>query len=298
MHTVTEVIESCKKVYGFDPSYYYCSMTGKPLGYSFQLELQEVIESIPGDLEAVTDDLALRILASMRPSIKWNKLRTESLDDMRRSHPLETMAYLLNRLFENRESKRYDIIALHQDRIVLFDKLSKLDSEDIASPRFQKLMVMLLELEAKLGLLAEAAPFVAARLIEASDLLQSLEDALTPWHAARIKAWDKAQAEARFNAQNPGAKIAYYRAWMDQEPATPQQAKKQEKVKQQNVIGSLIDALLDPAAFAAKVETHKPEVFSAIREAAAAAQTHTVVKKSLPIAKAPARFGGFKKQEG
>jgi hypothetical protein len=280
-HTTRAIIEAVKQGYGFDPAYYYCSMTGKPIGYTFGSELDDVVESIPGTVEEVADDVAMRVLASVRPSIKWNK---------RKSHPQETMAYLLGRLFTTSkwESRNWTQTKFNHDQILIFARLSDVEADSVS---FKHCMLMLLEIEAKLQLVTEEPPFSARRLIDASDIIQALEDALTPYHAERMKAWLKAEREAIFTARNPGASRAYFKAWMDQAPISTEQSeaqvKKQVKKNESNIMAGLLDALMGDAPA-------KP-VSPVMEKIHAKANAPSLNNKPLPKTTMPKVWGGLKK---
>jgi hypothetical protein len=51
------------------------------------------------DADDAAQDLWFRVIGSMRPSLKWNKFRSGTLADLRISDPVETLAYLINRMF-------------------------------------------------------------------------------------------------------------------------------------------------------------------------------------------------------
>lgn len=257
MLTIHEISEKFVSTYGFDPNYVYCSRTGKPIAFMFAEEIDSIVSTLGDDPEAAIDDLALRIIASSRPSIKWNKLRETDLNDMRKSHPVETMAYLLNRLFD---SKVENWFSAQRGRIWLFSKLHEFHI--MASPipnqsYWDMCLMMLLELEAKLGLTTETASFDVDDLdVETPELMATLHSLLRPFHKRRVDFHRQAEADAKFFAANPGAKRAYFASWMESSP--PSEATIAKAVKQQdsNLFKAILDELLGSGE--TKPASHRP----------------------------------------
>jgi hypothetical protein len=108
-----QAINQFHKDYGFDPFRIYCQVTGKPFATILEEEMDSVLSLVcesNDDADAAAQDLWLRVVASMRPSLKWNKFRSNTLAELRVSDPIETLAYLVNRMFgpHNRRQRRYD----------------------------------------------------------------------------------------------------------------------------------------------------------------------------------------------
>lgn len=231
-------------VWGFWPNRFYCEVTGKPIGEMLDEEYDSIILSLGNDFESAIDDFALRALASMRPSLKWNVTRDTTLSEMVKSDPLETMAYLLNRLFTERKEKE-QWMRTRTNRIILWEKLAfanctmTLEGEG-RNEAFDSLMIMLLEIEAKLNLLSESVPFNISDIFNAdpATLFETLVAKLTKWHTIRIKDHARAEADARFFASNPGAKRAYFESWFAKEP-TKAEAKRQAKDKKEGELDQL-----------------------------------------------------------
>src|SRR4051812_22122998 len=148
------VLEAFASAYGFDPHGIYCQVTGKRIGLTDEGELRALVGSIPGDPDSVIDDLAVRIFASMRPSLRWNKMRIDSLETMRKQVPTETLAYLLNRLFAPLDQIKLPIdvkLGDYHNRIRIFNLLTEWGEHD----SLNLVTHMLLEIDAKMNLSRE-----------------------------------------------------------------------------------------------------------------------------------------------
>jgi hypothetical protein len=156
---IGKVVHTFIDAYGFDPTHIYCQVTGKPIAQTHSEEFEALVDSLGVvDAEQAADDLAVRLLASMRPSMRWNVFRDDSLVIMRQKHPVETLAYLLNRMFAPlnfRKISRRDLLADLEHRIKTFQIISEWDK----ASHFDTLIYMLLELDAKWSLDTESAPF-------------------------------------------------------------------------------------------------------------------------------------------
>src|SRR5574338_107988 len=118
MPTLSEIAETFKSSYGFDMHGLYCQATGKCFGWTHIEEMESLVNLVgaeSNDADEIADDIAMRVLASMRPSHKWNKFRAESLAEMRKSDPIETLAYLINRMFAPLNHRKIGIDAPDMD---------------------------------------------------------------------------------------------------------------------------------------------------------------------------------------
>lgn len=277
--------------YRIEADAFYCSITGKQIGSLNTYEWRGLIESLSGTIEEAADDLAMRSLASMRPSMRWNRMRMETLDEMRSSAPIETMAYLLNRLFESKDIAK--VMSQQLDRIHLYAHMEegfakhncaeaspdhhmnpvpaeasptslsngnvihgKLDAAE-HHEAFHELMLMLLEVEAKLGLREESAPIgisVRALLLQpAESLFTWLLGRLKQWHVDRMAYHAKCERDAIFHLANPGARRAYARQWFESAPKSEATIAREAKQSQANFFDSLFDELTNPTS-----TMHKP----------------------------------------
>lgn len=231
---------------GFNPAYLYCQVTGKPIAKS--TELVDLIESLKGDVDGVIDDVALRVLASMRPSVFWNAMREHSLQDMRLQRPIELCAYLLNRLFA--PSTGVDKLALpdrlgmYSDRIKSYALLAQWGMDE----RLDSMMFMLLELDAKLNLSRESCPFTAYDFFFDAPTHNERLAMLTEYYEKRIAHYNRQQKveldEARWFKGNSLARTPYVSAFWEKKPLSPTQVKMQERQSEKALMTNLLADLL------------------------------------------------------
>lgn len=273
--------------YGYSPNAIFCSVTGKEIGRLYADESEE----IEAQVEDIAD-LRLRLLASMRPSMKWNKLSESSLDTMRQSHPVETMAYLLNRLFTppRGATRTLPFDQQHESRILLFRAIANFRTLMTAGPQspWDSVMHMLLELEAKLSLASEVAPFGPYALLDVpiESFMTNLAALLTPFHKRRVEWHRQREADAQFFAMNPGARRAFAKSWMEQQPAKPPTEatiRKAERQQEANFFAAIFDELNGDGDHKPMNQRPEPEIM--VKPASA----------PVPSSKMPARFGGLKK---
>ena len=281
MPTISEVIEAFQKAYGFDPSGIFCSATGKRVGSTHIEELESLINLVGGDsAEEIADDIAMRLLASMRPSMKWNKFRAESLKELRKSDPIETLAYLVNRMFapHNRLKVGISIMMNYwEQRIATFKTLNEWGINDSTNT----LSYMLLELDAKWNLDTEQPPFSwQAFFIDAPDM-DSRIAMVQSWYADRMVAWEKRLKDEEtmtrwFRNGSALAKPAFMDAYMESKPLSPTALKKAEKSAEQELFGNLLYEIMGkPTLDGKETEPH----------------TATPRPTFVPIRKMPKRFG-------
>lgn len=276
-------MHGCIEKHGVNPTLIYCLMTGRPIGQTF--EFDELIESLDGEPADIIDDVVLRTLASMRPSIRWNRLRTESLDSLRKTHPVETMCYLLNRLLTPTKEQRLkgSVLDHHRDLIQLYSKLT--EDTDSSPESWANVMLALLTIEARAGLLTQEAPITFADLLKLESPIEGIEKRIDIWCAKRIAFIDNAEADAKWFAANPGARRAMMSAFWEVKPKAESTVKKEAKQREANTLGAMLDELLSPGITASKPEAQRP------------AATPAPKVTARPSTKMPMRFG-VKKIEG
>lgn len=234
--------------YHFDPRGIYCQVTGKRIGTTSTEEFCELIASLPGSVEMVCDDIAIRLLASLRPSLRWNKMRAESLKEMRVAAPVDTLAYLLNRLFaplNARKTSMSDLLGVNEDKIKLHTQLSRWGIE---STELQTIAYMLLELDAKWGLDLEGAPFSCDAFIMATTHVERLA-MLQPYHTRRMKDWDAKlkhdeQVTRWHRSGNALARPAFFAAFMQAQPLTETQKKAAAKQTEKDFFGDILNEVM------------------------------------------------------
>jgi hypothetical protein len=221
----------------------------------------------------------------MRPGMKWNKMRVESLDNMRKLHPVETMAWLLARLFDPAKSVAKPISwdTLHEQRIHLFSVLESFHEtmQHIPGNAWDQVFLRLLELHAKFDLKNEVAPFTCADILAmpSESLMIDLLALLTPWHKRRMREYDEALTRAELMTTNPMARRAFLNTYMEQKPPSETQIKQAEKQRESNVLLSLLEEIMGEGA-------HKPDAQRPASELLTPEPT-----SNLPSSKMPKRFG-------
>ncbi len=262
---------------GVDPQGIYCLFTGKRIGQTELDELSSLVDSLPGDAEDIADDLAMRLFASMRPSMRWNKMRSESLDELRKSVPMETLAYLLNRLFT--PLSQSNPLALHHDRIRLFAQLESWGFNESTNT----LLYYLIELDAKLGLNTIAPPFSIEMLLSDFESMPILLASFESFYQSCLKKYEKQQADMEssdrwFRTGNTLAKHAHVKMFMEFKPVTESAKQKQAKAEREKFFGDLLFEVLGKPNLSGKKTAPQP----------------TPKRITVPATKMPARFGGIK----
>lgn len=272
MPTLTQIIDSFQSSYGFDPSGIYCAATGKRVGSTHIEELESLINLVGGEsAEEIADDIAMRLLASMRPSMKWNKFRAESLAQMRKTDPAETLAYLINRMFAPLNHRKIGIdnlIATYEDKIRAFAIISSWGVNDATNT----LTYMLLELDAKWNLDTETPPFNWSEFFLDPESMQHRVDLLQHWYATRIEAWDKRlkaeELQTRWMRHGSAlAKPAFMDIWMESKPLSATGIKAAEKKAERDLMAGLLWEILGKPKSPEEREAEKPRpVFVPIRK--------------------------------
>lgn len=268
--------------HGFDPTGVYCQITGRRIGTTDSSELELLIglvnEVDEGDAEAIADDLAIRVLASMRPSICWNKMRSESLKELRVADPIGTLAYLINRMFaplNHRKIAITDLLGVYADRIRTYRLLEERGITDATNT----ILYMLLELDAKWNLDTETPPFNAFDFLRYDITDDHRVEMVQAWYERRIAAYDKKvkadELQSRwFRDGNILAKPAFLDAYIESKPLSKTAAKKQEKKQESDFFAGLLSEIrMGKAETEAEAEAIEPK------------------PAFIPIRKMPARFG-------
>jgi hypothetical protein len=210
-HTHNKFIDTVLDSHNIDPLGIYCSVTGKMLGYMLNDEVYTFLDSRTDiDLEQLADDWAMRLIASMRPSPNWNVMREETLDQMARSHPVETFAYLFNRLTSTPD---HHAIPLSQRTTQMLARIANYETIKAAhdSEGFDKMLQMLLEVDAVRDLAKQEIPFESIDWRNAG--FEERTRLITEWYQREcreyIKRRDESAAQARWEKHgNPVASRA------------------------------------------------------------------------------------------
>jgi hypothetical protein len=264
--------------YGFRLDGIYCQVTGKRVGITDISEMRELIDSLPGDPDAVADDIAVRIFASMRPSLFWNKMRESTLEEMRVSRPTELLAYLLNRLFA--PERGGNLLAIHHDRIRLWQRLEEWGVNDSTNT----ILYYMLEVDAKLSLSSLSAPFTVEDFLTRFESMPLLLERIQAWYVIQLDSYAKLIKRNELNTRwwrsgNALAKGAFFAAWQEVKPPTQKEIKLASKKADHDFFGGLLMGILGESPTKAEEEAVKPQPIR------------------LPVTKMPMMFG-VKKVEG
>ena len=263
-YSTGEILDAFAREYGFDPARVYCSVTGKPFGYMFLEELESILSLIHESNDGVDEaagDLWIRVLASMRPSLKWNKFRSGTLAELRVSDPIETLAYLVNRMFAPHNRLRGGMTLEHwQERILAWQRLKEWGQDDDTNT----LTYMLLELDAKMGLDVEMPPFNWLDFFDAESMKHRVE-MVQGWYGILMERWEKRLKQEELSTRwmrsgNVLAKPAFADAYMESKPLTVTAVKRAAKQAEKQifadalweVLGGQFDSQLEVKADAPK----------------------------------------------
>lgn len=229
--------------FGYRPQALYCLITGKPLGEQWSDEFGATLDLLNLDdknFEQVADDIRLRVVGSMRPSTRWNKFRSESINDLRIAQPRETLAYLLNRLFEplNNTGSIWSI----EQRIHVWQELAEHDISN-SVPRVEQLIHQLLEIDTRTGLTKLFIGFERGML--AGDKFDEFCDAVTQTYEQKQLEWAKLDAEYRYQIQNPLVKQAFFDSFMTRKPEPIAKVKEKAKTERRRGFENLLAQILD-----------------------------------------------------
>lgn len=250
--TLSDVVTFMQDTMGINPLTIYCQFTGKPVGRLYQEEVESLFGLNP-DVETIADDLMVRTLASMRPSIMWNYMRSESLDLLMQERPRETLAYLLNRLFQPSDYGKLPLAARLDDlhtRIRLYSFILDMDVKDQ-----KRLMEMLIEVDAKMNLTMQTID------LRATDFMLFFKDsmeAIERWHEFCMKRYARNQRleedQRRWMKGNTLARPAFFRTFMEAKPESKTAQGKRVKTAEQLENEALFRAVMAEAESSDKPE--------------------------------------------
>lgn len=242
---------------GIDCYGIYCQVTGKFIGTNHEVDDFFRAQPKDSDPESVADDLAIRIFASMRPSIIWNKMRAESLNELRKDRPVEVLAYLVNRAFNPLKSSGDYIVTMH-DRIRSFIACGQLTDEVR-----DRLLYLLLEIDSKNGLNTVFPPFhIDKFLFDSSD---DILTAFTAWHESCMKEFAKferaREQETRWwRSGNALAKPAFFSAFMESKPVTEAAIKRAAKKEESDFFADILNEVMGKPKLDGTKQAPVPEV--------------------------------------
>lgn len=131
--TAVEVCDYMIKTFGVNPYNVYCSATGMVCATTSLQEIESLIRFIDNDdLESFCDDLFVRTIATMRPSLKWSRIDPVSIEFARHNDKAGLLAYLIHRANEPKAAADLtfqDIMTRNQTRIKSYAAIEALTKE-------------------------------------------------------------------------------------------------------------------------------------------------------------------------
>lgn len=220
----------------------YCLATGRLIGTNYEaLELGESMLQSGMHPEEVADDLAIRLFASMRPGLFWNKMTLKTVAQLQESRPIETLAWLLNRLLNPPQFKG-DVFAINHDRIMTYQWCQGLESEIRNS-----LIDRLIALDARLNLNQQLPDFTFdSLLMDGAPAIHRWIDSAEKKAAQREKAME--QQTRWYRDGNTMSKAAAVQTFAKNKPESPAKAQATEKRKTQAMMDNLLAALMSGTA--------------------------------------------------
>lgn len=221
---------------GVDPRNMYCASTGMIIGrLTDDAQAALFASCTPGDDESMGDELLIRTLASARPSPAWNMFERDTLERIRHSNPKLLLTYLLNRLYTPLEPKGDRSIPFERRMEMVHTKIKThnwIQSLDIGPVQLNKLLLVLLELDARWSLLTLGMPknipqIWASQSFESiQNVISSLNDWLTKLITKEIENNRRLEESDRsFIRGNKLVKSAYMQEFARQTPRTPERVK-------------------------------------------------------------------------
>lgn len=206
-YNITDIIEQMQLERNIDPTKIYCIQTGSPIGSINLDELQLAIDTCGcDDIESIIDDLEIRTLISMRPSIAWNSLDSRSIHRLRLKAPKQLLSYLMNRCYEPRNSTGNlkiswpQRISNYRERIKMWQWINSMSLEQ---ETLNQLLLVLLRLDADFNLntIEWHKNFLSPFAITTPESAQSYIDGLWEWHERLDKKKASAERQAKMSAE-------------------------------------------------------------------------------------------------
>lgn len=253
MSLYSRVYKAFTEQNGFEMHNLYCQSTGKAIGWTHRTELESLVNLLAAqgeaDAEQIADDIAMRILASMRPSLHWNKLRSDTLMTLMDSNPIDTLAYMLNRLFAPINWRTIGIepmLGVYADRIKAHILLQRWGWGDVT----RTMLELLIELDAKWGLDTEWPPFNACDFYFQAPTHEHRLEMLQSWFERRMDDWQVKQKALEMQSNwtrmgNPLAKPAFAKVFYLKQPPSQAKLKKMAKAEELDMMRGLLNELMN-----------------------------------------------------
>lgn len=260
----TETVSDCRsrilESHGIDISAVYCLHTGRVAGRfeDFVLEFA-IAEEQSDDLESLDDALVARTIASMRPTPMLNKPDRLTLERLASTHPVDILAFLVNRLHGNRHlatHRNLEILDPYVWRIHTHQRWTELAA---AGVDLKPWIHWLLELDAKRNLHDMTPPSLSLdklnrwiRTNNGTSLFQLLTlenhklmlSIFEAWTFERLKEYDQRDREAlaqdRWFRGNSMTQPAYVQSWITNPQFASKRAEADAKKRAKALDGKVV----------------------------------------------------------
>lgn len=215
----------------------YCSVTGKTIGFVADNAYSALIESLTGSPEEIADELEIRLIASMRPSIEWNMMRVESIADMRKTSPNDVLAYILNRFFFPTKTNDFNLHCANlRQRIRCYIMIT----ESMTAEQIKPLLHQALRLDARVALGDEpkCPSLDLSKPLQILPLLVKLIDSV-------IENQEKLRKQANAARSNALSGKAYYDSFMEHRDTSPEAIARKKKMQDNAYLANVLDSLMN-----------------------------------------------------
>jgi hypothetical protein len=256
MTRLSELMEGDR---GINPAHIYCIQTGHPMGRVDIAERILAVDMIRANSEEeLMDDLEIRTLLSMRPSIVWNSLDSRSIHRLRMLAPRQLLSYLLIRCYEPRDpnghlnmpmSQRLD---MYRGRIQMYRLVEFMP---IGKEKLNELLLALLSIDSMFNLNAVAVDtgFPAPATITSDEAATHYISELWKWfdwlYAKKSKAERQAKLSSEYwgNRGNSVTRDATIKLTIESKPRAEATVKKLAKKAADNDMVTLLKGIMEAA---------------------------------------------------
>ena len=252
---------------GINPRGIYCLQTGEEIGIISREELTLAIFLADADSEEeLFDDLEVRCLAAMRPSIAWNVIDSKTLHKMRLRRPRQLLSYLMIRMYEPRDNQ-YSRLKLPFDRrianlrarVQMWQLVSALPLDEL---QLNELLLVLLRIDALFNLnhVAIKNTLPAPATMVNREATQAYIDRMNEWleylYAKKIRQDNLAKAGAEFWMRGATtSRDASVKLFLEVKPKSETTLKREAKKKADSEMEALLKSIMDAAAQGADLKT-------------------------------------------
>lgn len=256
---IAEVCVYCEQELGFNPLSLYCSITGRPIGKLDESIMVDILlEADVQDLDELAEDLLFRTLSSSRPSPSWNMIDRHSLTLYSETRPVETLTYLLSRLYESSPNLKADLMTRIKGYHLRLQIYALLDSLQNRGADFSELMLLLIEIDALYNLSKLPVPRndILLTLTLAVDCFDSDKEAWEQfmadwreWHGELFEQYERrlkqALSQDSWLKGNSTVTAARTKILRDSKPKSEATIKREQKKRVENELVNMLSAIIN-----------------------------------------------------